>query len=106
MLPGTADRLLLAFTNLNNGHVIQVPKLTRHHPYPVVGARRVNGQYGSTVLFTLRSEGDINLKVYLPRRYGELIDEIDIEDLNMGLKMYKLIFMGISGPADLFHLQL
>jgi len=106
MLPGTADRLQLAFTSMNNGHIIQVPQLTRDHPYTVVGARRVNGQYGSTVSFTLRSEGDIILKVYLPRRYGKLIDEMDIEDINMGRKMYKLIFMGMSGPAYLLHLQL
>ena len=67
MLPGTADRLQLAFTILNNGHIVQVPQLTKDHPYPVVGARRVNGQYGSTVLFTLRSEGDINFKGIPPK---------------------------------------
>jgi len=89
MLPGAADRLLLAFTNLNNGHVIQVPQLTRDHPNPVVRARRVNGQYVSTVLFTLRSEDQINLKVYLPRRYGDLVDNMDMEDINMGRKLYK-----------------
>ena len=105
MLPGTADRLQLAFTNLNNGHVIQVPQLTRNHLYPVVGARMFNGQCVSTDLFTLRSEGDIILKVYLPRRYGELVDDIDIEDINKGRKMYILIFMGMSGPAYLLHLQ-
>ena len=106
MLPGTADLLQLAFTNLNNGHVLQVPQLTRDHPYPVVGARMFNGQCVSTDLFPLRSEGDIILKVYLPRRYGELIDEMDIENINLGRKMYKLIFMGKSGPAYLLHLQL
>jgi hypothetical protein len=39
-------------------------------------------------------------------RYGEMIDEMDIEDINMGRKIYKLIFMGMSGPAYLLHLQL
>jgi len=51
---------------MNNGHIIQVPQLTRDNPYPVVEARRVNGQYGSTVLFTLRSEGD-NFKGVPPK---------------------------------------
>ena len=94
MLPGIADRLQLSFINLNNGNVIQVPQLTRDHPYNVVGARRVNGQYGSTVLFTLRSEGDMILKVYLPRRYGELIDDIDIED-KYGSQNVQIDFYGI-----------
>ena len=106
MLPGAAALLLLAFTNLNYGHVIQVSLLTRDHPYPVVVDRRLNGQYGSTVLFTLRSKGDIILKLYLPRRYGDLADYMDIEDINMGLKLYILIFMGMTGPADLLHLQM
>jgi len=106
MLLGTADWLLLAFTNLNNGHVIQVTQLTRDHPYPVVGTRCVNGQYSSTVLFTLRTEGQIILKVYLRRRYGDLVDDMDIEDINMCRKMYKLIYMGMSGSANLLHLEL
>ena len=106
MLP--VNRLVLAFQNLIIGQVIQMPQLTKDRPYVVVGTRRVHGQYGPTVLFTLRSEDDdnINLIIYLPRRYAEVVADDDIDDINQGRRMYKLIYLGMSGPAYLLSLVL
>jgi len=104
MLP--VDRLARHFKNLCNGQVVQIPQLVRDRPYPVVGARRVSAPYGHTVMFTLRSEGDILIRINLPRRYAIDIDEDDIEDINQGRKQYKLVYLGMAGPAYLLNLFL
>jgi len=106
MFPGPVNRLLLDFTNLNNEQIVKVPQLTRDRPYPVVKARRVTGQYGSTILLTLTSEGDVRLKVYLPKRYADLFDDVDIEEINLGRKHYKLVYIGMARQAYLLKLIL
>jgi len=72
----------------------------------VVKARRVTGQYGSTILLTLISEGDVHLKVYLPKRYADLFEDVDIEEINLGRKQYKLVFIGMAGQAYLLNFTL
>jgi len=106
MFPGPVNGLLLDFTNLNNEQIVKIPQLTRDRPYPVVKARRVTGQYGSTILLTLISEGDVHLKVYLPKRYADLFDDVDVEEINLGRKQYKLVYIGMAGQAYLLNLTL
>jgi len=55
-------------------------------PYPILYARRTTTQFGPTVLLTLQAEENINVKIYLPRRYAEAFDDQDIEDINKGKK--------------------
>jgi hypothetical protein len=57
-------------------------------------------------MFTLRSEGDILIRIYLPRRYATDIDEDDIQDINQGRKQYKLVYFGMARPAYLLNLSL
>jgi len=57
MLP--VNQRFVQFKNLCNGQVVQIPQLTKDRPYPVLGARSVSAPYGPTVIFTLRTEGDI-----------------------------------------------
>ena len=80
MLP--VDRLSLHFKNLSNGQVVQIPQSTKDRSYPVVGARRVTAPYGHTIMFTLRTEGDILLRICLPKRYANDIDDVDIDDMS------------------------
>jgi len=68
-------------------------------PYPVLYARRLATQFGPTVLLTLQAEENINIKIYLPRRYPEGFDDQHIEDINEGKKYTKLIYKGRSGSA-------
>ena len=101
------NRLMLGFRNISTGQVFQIPQLSKDRPYLVVAARRVSGQYGPTVLLSVRSEEDtILLKVFLPRRYAEDFEDEDIYDINQGRKRYKLIYAGMSGPAYLLRLIL
>ena len=101
-----ANWLTAHFRNLCNSLVVQIPQLTKDLPYPVLGARRVSATYGQTVMITLRTEGDILLKIYLPRRYSTDIDNDDIDAINQGRINYKLIYLGMAGQSYFLNLVL
>ena len=103
MLP-VDNHLALAFRNISSGQVVQIHSLTQHHSYPVVNARRVTTQYGPTVLLTFRTDTNINIQIYLPRRYADVVDD-DINDINTG-KNYNLIYIGKTGSAYVLHMEL
>ena len=66
--------------------IVQIHTLNVDRPYPILYARRTTTQFGPTVLLTLQAEENINVKIYLPRRYAEAFDDQDIEDINKGKK--------------------
>jgi len=101
-----ANRLTAHFRNLCNGQVVQTPQLNKDLPYPVVDARSVSATYGQTVMFTLRTVGDILLIIYLPRRYTNDIDSDDIDAINQGRINYKLVYLGMAGQSYLLNLTL
>jgi hypothetical protein len=74
----------------------------------VVAAHRVSGQYGPTVFLSLRSEEDdtVIMKVFLLRRYADVFEDENIDDINPGRKRYKLIYLRMSGPPYLLGLIL
>jgi len=85
MLP--VNRLLMHYKNLCNGQVVQIPQLTKDRPYPEVASRRVSAPYGHTVMFTLSTEVDILVRIYLLRRYANDINDDDIGAINQGRKI-------------------
>ena len=72
----------------------------------MVAGRTVSASYGHTVIFTLRTEGDIHIGKYLPRRYANDIDEDDIGAINQVRINYKLVYLGMVGHAYLLNLIL
>ena len=72
----------------------------------MVGARRFSAAYGHTVMFILRTEDDILLMIYVPRRYANNIDNDDIDAINQGRINYKLVYLGMAGQAYLLNLTL
>jgi len=94
------------FRNIASGLVVQIRTLEVNKHYPVLFARRLTKRYGSAVQLTLQSEEDLNIKIYLPKRYADAVDDTDIEDINLGRKTYKLIYKGRTGSAYIIHLEL
>ena len=80
-----------------SGPIVQIHTLNVDRPYPILYARRMSTQFGPTVLLTLQTEENINVKVYLPRRYTEGFNDQDIEDINEGKKKYKLVYKRVEG---------
>jgi len=88
-----------------SGQIVQIHTLDMGRPYPVTFARRLTNQFGPTVLLTPQAEENININVYLPRRYAEWFDDQDIEDINEG-KNCKFIYKGRSGSAYILNMIL
>ena len=76
------------FRVVASGPVVQILTLVLDRPYRILYARRTTTQFGPTVLLTLEAEENINIKIYLPRRYAEGFDDQDIEDINEGKNIY------------------
>ena len=79
--------LCRVFKHIASGPVVQLHTLEQNGPYPVVFARRLNTQYGSTVLLTLQTGENINVKIYLPKRYADVVEDDHIEEINSGRKI-------------------
>ena len=93
------------FRVVASGPVFQIHTLDLDRPYPILYARRTTTQFGPTVVLTLQAEENINIKTYLPRRYAEVFDDQDIEDIKEG-KKYKLIYICRSGVAYILNIIL
>ena len=74
------------FYNVASGQEFSIHTLEMDRPYPVLFARRLQSQYGPTVLLTLQAEENINVKIYPPKRYADGFDDQDIEDINTDKK--------------------
>ena len=94
------------FYSIASGQVVSIHTLEIDRPYPVLFARRWHSQYGPTVLLTLRAEENINVKIYLPKRYADGFDDQDIENINTNKKQYKFIYKGRSGSAYVLNMIL
>jgi len=94
------------FHNVASGQIIRIYTLEINKCHPVVYARRLTTQYGSTLLLTLQSEDYICVKMFLPKRYSDVIDYVDIYEINTGKKYYKLIYNGKAGFAYILHMDL
>ena len=79
--------------------------LEQNRHYPVLFACRLNTQYGSAVLLTLQTGENVNVKIYLPKRYADLIEDDHIEEINTGRKNYKLLYLGKAGSAYIINLE-
>jgi hypothetical protein len=82
---------------------VQLHTLEQNRPHPVLFARRLKTQYGSTVLLTLQTE-NVNVKIYLPKKYADVNENDHIEETNTG-KKYKLLYLGKAGSAYIINIE-
>lgn len=107
MNPLSSD-LSRGFKRIASEQIVPIPSLGVGTPYLVLHARKLTTQYGPIVQLTLSTDTDANLqvKVFLPKRYAEAFDDQDIQEINCGEKKYKLIYEGKAGNAYIIHLEL
>jgi hypothetical protein len=51
-------------------------------PYPIQRAKKIQTRYGETILLTLKESTQTSVKVFLPKRYGDLFTDDDIKSVN------------------------
>ena len=61
--------------------------------YPIVHAERITTRYGQSVLVAIMDSPSSTMKIFLPRRYGDVVSDEDLEAINSQrvalLLMYK-----------------
>jgi hypothetical protein len=62
-----------------------------------VDAERVKTRFGQTVLLSIIRDDLQRVKVFLPRRYEEVISDLDKEDINMS----RVLFLINKGTSEM-----
>ena len=80
---------------------IKISALKQKVPYPIEIAERVQTKYGETVLATLRAESPQTfLKVFLPRRYGVLFSDEELQRINEKTVSLSLKYQGTNTTTN------
>jgi hypothetical protein len=69
------------FQEASTCHTVKIGSLDTEKPYPITHAHSVGTPFGPTVLLSI-PESEFALKVFLPRRYSEVITDEDIDRFN------------------------
>jgi len=86
---------------------INIGALKQNVPYPIERAERVQTKYGETVLATLRAESPQTfLKVFLPRRYGVLFNDKELQHINEKTLSLSLKYLGTHAFTNSYILEI
>lgn len=92
------------FVEASSCHTVKIGSLDTGKPYPITQAQRVGTRFGPTVLLSIR-QSELGLKkLFLPRRYSEVITDEDIERFNQGKLC--LIYKGVCEQTNGFLLSI
>ena len=81
---------------------VTIGSLRPYQEYLVVHAECVNTSYGPSVLLASTS----SVKVFLHKRYGEIVSDEDIENINSGLVLLYLVYKGMCPKSNSYVLEL
>jgi hypothetical protein len=109
--------LLALITSLQMDLVqkFQAAKLCRHvnigslaigRPYPIQYAERVTTRYGSSVVMVLQDSPTSTVRVFIPRRYGILINDADMTNINTRAVALNLIYSGTCDTTNSYILSI
>jgi hypothetical protein len=84
--------LATRFQQTSSNYIIKVNCLVKDQPYPITRAERCDTRYGPAVLFTIRESENSFKKVFLPRRYSEIMTDEDLTNINYGEEKLNLVY--------------
>ena len=61
---------------------VSLRSLEPDQQYPIVHAERINMRYGQSVLLAILYSPTTSVKVFLPRRYGDVVSDEDLQVIN------------------------
>ena len=95
------------FKMLSSCEQIKIGALKHNVPYPIERAERVQIKYGETVLATLKAESPQTfLKVFLPRRYGVLFSDEELQRINEKTLSLSLKYLGTHASTNSHVLEI
>jgi hypothetical protein len=83
-----------------SGLTLSVSALRHDERYKVRQAKRIETRHGTRVVLTLLEEDDRVIFVFLPKRYGDAMEDSDINDINSRRLHYYLIYRSKSSVSS------
>ena len=90
-------------TRFSSGTIVCLSTLEINKPYPITHAERVNTDMGATVLITLQTEEDHNVRYFMPLSFADMITDTNIDEINNAVKICKLIYKKIGETMQVIH---
>jgi hypothetical protein len=87
------------FKEALSGLTMSVSALRHDTHYRVMQAKRIETRHGTRVVLTLL-EDDRVISVFLPKRYGDAMEDSDLHDINTRRLQYYLIYRGKSSVSS------
>ena len=85
---------------------VSLESLEPDRAYPIVHAERINTCYGQSILVAIMDSPTSSVKVFLPRRYGDVVSEEDLEAINSQRVALLLIYNGTCPRSNSYILKL
>jgi hypothetical protein len=70
------------FQDVTSGNTVKISSLEVDRKYPITRAKRIITKFWPTVLLNIRDTSFNTVKVFIPKRYGSIFSDADIEDIN------------------------
>jgi len=87
---------------------VSLGSLEPDRAYPIVHAKRVTTRYGQSVLVAIMDSTSSSMKVFLPRRYGDVVSDEDLEAIKTSTQRVALllIYKGTCPRSNSYILEL
>jgi hypothetical protein len=85
---------------------MSVSALRLDERYRVTHAKSIETRHVTRVVLTLLEEDDRVVSVFLPKRYGDAMEDSDIDDINTRRLQYYLIYRGKSSVSSALYVDI
>jgi hypothetical protein len=89
-----------------SGPSVSVSSLYRDMRFPFLHAKRVETNSVMRVVVTLSEEFGNTVEVFLPKRYGDALEDTDMDDINTKQVQYYLTYKGKCSASSALILQI
>jgi hypothetical protein len=86
--------LTAKFKMTSTCHTVGISSLKMDNPFSIKRAEKIQTRYVETILLTLQESQQTFVKVFLPKRYGDLFTETDIKSINQRSVIHTLRYRG------------
>jgi hypothetical protein len=76
------------FQDVSSCHSVKISSLEVDCKYPITHTESIVTKFGPTVLLSIRYISFRTVKVFMPKRYGSVFSDADIEDINIEMCYY------------------
>jgi hypothetical protein len=85
---------------------VSLGSLEPDRAYPIVRAERIHTRYGQSVLVGIMDSPTSSVKIFLPRRYGDVLSDEDLEAINTQRVDLLLVYKGTCARSNSYILEL